>query len=169
MVRKSYDEKPYRRYLMELLGAKVYSSPSEVTEVGQRVRREDPGSTGSLGLGMSEAIELVRAAESHRLALGCMSYYAVVHQTVIGVETSQQLALAGRQPDVLIGCVGGGSNLMGFAGPYIASLGDSGAPRVVAVEPASVPCLTSGEFRYDWADYNRTTPRIAMYSLGNEF
>jgi len=169
MVRKSFDEKPYRRYLMEMLGATVHSSPSELTEVGRRVRKEDPDSTGSLGMGMSEAIELVRTTEDHRLALGCMSYYAVMHQTVIGVETAQQIALAGRQPDVLIGCVGGGSNLMGFAGPYIASLAKTGKPRIVAAEPASVPCLTSGDFRYDWADYNRTTPRIAMYSLGSDF
>jgi tryptophan synthase beta chain len=167
MVRKSYDEKPYRRNLMLMLDAEVYSSPSRLTEIGRGVLDATPDSAGSLGIGMAEAIELVSQAPGHRLALGCMSYYAAMHQTVIGLETKLQLAKAGREADILVGCVGGGSNFTGFIAPFVTGTG--ARPRCVAAEPAAVPTLTQGEFRYDWADYGRMTPRIPMYTLGSSF
>lgn len=168
MVRKSFDEKPYRRNLMRMLGAEVISSPSRTTGTGRAVLEKDPDSPGSLGIGMAEAIELVRSEPSHRLALGCMSYYAAMHQTVIGLETQAQLAQAGVGADVLVGCVGGGSNFTGFVAPFVTGTG-SERPLCIAAEPASVPTLTQGEFRYDWADYERQTPRIPMYTLGSDF
>jgi tryptophan synthase beta chain len=167
MVRKSFEEKPYRRHLMQLLGADVYASPSSVTATGREVLAADPDSSGSLGIGMAEAIELVRDLPDHRLALGCMSYYAAMHQTVIGLETQKQLEKVGRRADVLVGCVGGGSNLTGFVSPFLA--GPDPAPLCIAAEPDTVPTLTKGEFRYDWADYGRHTPRIPMYTLGSDF
>jgi tryptophan synthase beta chain len=169
MVRKSFEEKPYRRGLMELLGATVLTSPSERTEVGRRVLREDPGSNGSLGIGMSEAIELVRTNPQYRLALGCMSYHAALHQTIIGLETRSQLELIDRWPDVMIGCVGGGSNFIGFTAPFLFAAPSGRKMEFIAAEPEQVPCLTAGEYRYDWADYNRQTPRLAMYTLGSDF
>ncbi|MEU9470788.1 TrpB-like pyridoxal phosphate-dependent enzyme [Streptomyces avermitilis] len=167
MVRKSFDEKPYRRNLMRMLGAEVISSPSRTTRTGRDVLEKDPDSPGSLGIGMAEAIELVRSEPSHRLALGCMSYYAAMHQTVIGLETQAQLAQAGVGADVLVGCVGGGSNFTGFVAPFVTGTGTD-RPLCIAAEPASVPTLTQGEFRYDWADYERQTPRIPMYTLGSD-
>lgn len=166
MVRKSFDEKPYRRNLMRMLDAEVYASPSLETRVGREVRSEDEDSPGSLGIGMAEAIELVREAPDHRLALGCMSYYAALHQTVIGLETKAQLRQVGREADVLVGCVGGGSNFTGFIAPFVT---DDRPPLCIAAEPAAIPTLTQGEFRYDWADYGRHTPRIQMYTLGSDF
>ena len=167
MVRKSYEEKPYRRNLMRMLGAEVISSPSPTTASGRKVLADDPNSAGSLGIGMSEAVELVRETPGHKLALGCMSYYAAMHQTVIGLETRKQLAVIDRTADILVGCVGGGSNFTGFVSPFVT--GDGPAPRCVAAEPSTVPTLTRGEFRYDWADYGKHTPRVPMYTLGNEF
>lgn len=169
MVRKSFDEKPYRRHLMELLGARVISSPSSQTEVGRAVLADDSEATGSLGIGMSEAIEFVREDPDSRLALGCMSYYACMHQTVIGLETAEQLRTMDRRPDVMIGCVGGGSNFVGFISPFIADRLRGTSIDFIAVEPEDVPCLTSGEYRYDFADFNEQTPRIPMYTLGHRF
>jgi tryptophan synthase beta chain len=169
MLRKSYEEKPYRRALMELLGATVLASPSERTELGRRVRQEDPSNNGSLGIGMSEAIELVRTDPGAKLALGCMSYHAALHQTVIGLEARTQLELIDRWPDVMIGCVGGGSNFIGFTAPFLLVPDSGRAIEFIAAEPAQVPCLTAGEYRYDWADYNRQTPRLSMYTLGSDF
>jgi tryptophan synthase beta chain len=169
MVRKSFEEKPYRRGLMKLLGATVLTSPSEATEIGRQVRQEDPGSNGSLGLGMSEAIELVRTSPHHKLALGCMSYHAALHQTIIGLEVRAQLELIDRWPDVMIGCVGGGSNFVGFTAPFLFAAPSGRTIEFIAAEPEQIPCLTVGEYRYDWADYNRQTPRLAMYTLGSDF
>ncbi|MGH9346363.1 MAG: TrpB-like pyridoxal phosphate-dependent enzyme [Vicinamibacterales bacterium] len=169
MVRKSFDEKPYRRHLMELLGARVISSPSTETDVGNKVLAEDARSTGSLGIGMSEAIEFVRNHGESRLALGCMSYYACMHQTVIGIETAEQLRRIDRKPDVLIGCVGGGSNFVGFISPFIEARLRGAQIDLIAVEPEDVPCLSRGVYRYDFADFNGQTPRIAMYTLGHRF
>ncbi len=169
MIRKSYEEKPYRRYLMQLLNAEVISSPSARTETGKRFLLDDPDNTGSLGIGMSEAIELVKSSELHRLALGCMAYYAVLHQTVIGLETKDQLAALDRSPDIMVGCVGGGSNFTGFIAPFVHDKLDGAAIDFVAVEPESIPCLTAGTYRYDWADYTGLTPRVKMYTLGHQF
>ncbi len=168
MVRKSFDEKPYRRHLMRMLGTEVYSSPTTITEIGRQVLKNNPEDTGSLGIGMAEAIELVRNTAGHRLALGCMSYYAAMHQTIIGTELREQLDAIGRSPDVLIGCVGGGSNFTGFVSPFVTA-GELGRPLCVAAESAAVPTLTQGQYRYDWADFGRQTPRIPMMTLGSDF
>lgn len=169
MIQKSYQEKPYRRYLMRLMEAEVISSPSDKTETGRRVLRDTPDNTGSLGIGMSEAIELVRSNGDHRLALGCMAYYAVMHQTVIGIETQRQLESIGRRPDALVGCVGGGSNFAGFIAPFVQAKLQGEPIDLIAVEPDSIPCFTNGTYRYDWADFTGLTPRIKMYTLGHQF
>jgi tryptophan synthase beta chain len=169
MIKKSFDEKPYRRYLMELIGAEVIASPSKRTKTGKLLLETNPENTGSLGIGMSEAIELVKARIDTRLALGCMSYYAVLHQTVIGLETKAQLNRINHNPDIMVGCVGGGSNFVGFIAPFVTSKVEGSQIRFIAAEPDSVPCLTKGTYRYDWADYNQLTPKIKMFTLGNKF
>ena len=169
MIRKSYDEKPYRRYLMRMAGADVYSSPSELTNTGRQILRDDPENSGSLGIGMSEAIEFVREDRGRRLALGCMSYYAVLHQSVIGLETKLQLEQVNRSPSLMIGSVGGGSNFTGFIAPFVRDKIGGSAIEFRAIEPDSIPTLSQGEYRYDWADFSELTPRILMYTLGHRF
>jgi len=169
MTRKSYDDKPYRRYMMRMSGAEVYPSPSSVTELGRKLLAEDPGQPGSLGIGMSEAIELVRSSPDHRLALGCMSYYAVLHQTVIGLETQSQLRALDREPSHLVGCVGGGSNFVGFIAPFVVGRMRGQEVSFIACEPENIATLSRGEYRYDWADFGRHTPRITMFTLGHAF
>ncbi|WP_116810497.1 TrpB-like pyridoxal phosphate-dependent enzyme [Steroidobacter cummioxidans] len=169
MTRKSYDDKPYRRFMMRMTGAEVYPSPSSITRLGRQLLEQDPDQPGSLGIGMSEAIELVRSSQDHRLALGCMSYYAVLHQTVIGIETKMQLEALSRRPTYLLGCVGGGSNFAGFIGPFVKDKVGGSNMTFVACEPENIATLTSGDYRYDWADYGKHTPRISMYTLGHDF
>ncbi|ODS23393.1 TrpB-like pyridoxal-phosphate dependent enzyme [Candidatus Endobugula sertula] len=169
MIKKSFDEKPYRRYLMKLLDAEVISSPSTKTTVGQEVLKTNPDNTGSLGIGMSEAIELVRNNNTYKLALGCMSYFAVLHQTVIGLELKRQLEMWDVVPDSLIGCIGGGSNFMGFTAPFVKDKLDGQPIDLIAAESKNVPCMTKGKYAYDWADYNKLTPKIKMYTLGHDF
>lgn len=169
MTRKSYDDKPYRRYMIKMMGADVYPSPSTITGLGRRLLEENPNQPGSLGIGMSEAIELVKAHKDHRLALGCMSYYAVLHQTVIGLELKAQLETLARRPTFMVGCVGGGSNFAGFIGPFVRDKVDGTNMTFVACEPDSIATLTSGEYRYDWADFGKHTPRISMFTLGHDF
>lgn len=169
MIRKSFDEKPYRRYLMRMAGADVYSSPSELTETGRNILRDDPENSGSLGIGMSEAIEYVKEDRGRRLALGCMSYYAVLHQSIIGLETKLQLEQIDRSPDLMLGCVGGGSNFTGFIAPFVPEKIGGSPIEFRAIEPDSIPTLSEGEYRYDWADFSELTPRILMYTLGHRF
>jgi tryptophan synthase beta chain len=170
MTRNSFKSKPYRRYLMELAGAVVHSSPSEMTDQGRRILAEDPDHQGSLGIGMGEAIETVRRSQDIRLALGCMSYYAALHQTVVGLELERQLEQAGVSPDVLVACVGGGTNLFGFMAPYLLRKIEGGVgPRMIAAESANVPSLSRGEYRYDYADAFKLTPKVKMYTLGHQF
>lgn len=170
MTRNSYQGKPYRPHLMALSGATVYPSPSEHTTCGRRLLSEDPDHSGSLGIGMGEAMELVSVRPNARLALGCMSYYAALHQTVVGQELFQQLTDAGSEPDVLIACVGGGTNLFGFAAPWLAAALQTGCgPEIIAAESAAIPALTHGEYRYDYADAFGLTPKVLMYTLGYEF
>jgi tryptophan synthase beta chain len=169
MTRKSYDDKPYRRYMMRMTGAEVYPSPSAITRLGRALLEQDPNQPGSLGIGMSEAIELVRSSPDHRLALGCMSYYAVLHQTVIGIETKMQLDSLSRRPTHLLGCVGGGSNFAGFIAPFVKEKVLGSDLKFVACEPENIATLSSGDYRYDWADYGKHTPRISMYTLGHDF
>ncbi|MXW52795.1 MAG: TrpB-like pyridoxal phosphate-dependent enzyme [Gammaproteobacteria bacterium] len=169
MIRKSFEEKPYRRYLMRMAGANVFPSPSELTQTGRNILRDDPSNSGSLGIGMSEAIEYVKEDRSRRLALGCMSYYAVLHQSIIGLETKRQLEQAGRSPDLMVGCVGGGSNFTGFIAPFVPEKIGGSPIEFRAIEPDSIPTLSQGEYRYDWADFSELTPRILMYTLGHRF
>lgn len=170
MTKSSYDDKPYRRYMMQLAGATVYPSPSNITEHGRQLLAEDPEHAGSLGIGMGEAMEYAQTQDKYRLALGCMAYHASLHQTIIGLELVRQIELAGIDPDILVGCVGGGSNLMGVAAPFLEKklLGKIG-PKIVAAESANAPALTQGTFRYDHADAFEFTPRFKMFTLGHEF
>lgn len=174
MTRNSYSAKPYRRYLMQLVGARAIASPSPETKCGRELYEKDADHPGSLGIGMSEAMELVAERPQSRLALGCMSYYAALHQTVIGLELVDQFEAAGVEPDLLIGCVGGGTNFTGFTGPFVAATLGRGpwrgkTPRMLAVESDRIPVLTKGTYRYEFADAFGLTPKVKMYTLGREF
>ncbi len=173
MTRNSYEAKPYRRHLMALAGATVYPSPSEVTRVGRGLLARDSDHQGSLGIGMGEAIEFASERPEARLALGCMSYYAALHQTVIGQELIFQLGRQGIDPDILIGCVGGGTNFIGFTAPFIPAVAATPPARrrlrLIAVESANVPVLTRGRYDYEFADAFALGPRVKMYTLGKDF
>jgi tryptophan synthase beta chain len=170
MVKASYEQKPYRRILMETFGATVHASPSNLTQAGQKVLADHPDSTGSLGIAISEAIEVAATSGDTNYAIGSVLNHVLLHQTVIGLETQRQLEMAGEQPDVLIGCVGGGSNYAGFAYPFMADKlrGELDA-RFVACEPAACPTLTKGTFAYDLGDVAGMTPLLPMYTLGHDF
>jgi len=171
MVRVSYDQKPYRRAMIRLFGAKILPSPSSRTQAGQAVLAMHPDSPGSLGIAISEAIEEALHGERTKYSLGSVLNHVLLHQTVIGLEAIQQLDLAGEWPDVVVGCVGGGSNFAGLALPFFgeAQAGRRSRPRFLAVEPVVCPTLTRGEFRYDFGDTARLTPLLKMYTLGADF
>ncbi len=170
MVKVSYFQKPYRKMMMETWGATVYPSPSENTGFGRKLLREDPDCPGSLGIAISEAIEDTLHSKNTRYSLGSVLNHVCLHQTVIGLEAIKQMEMAGEEPDVLVGCVGGGSNFAGLAFPFLRKKITEGKPyRVVAVEPSACPTLTAGELRYDFGDTARTTPLMWMYTLGHDF
>jgi tryptophan synthase beta chain len=170
MVRTSYDSKPYRRSLMETWGARVVASPSEETNAGRAVLAENFESPGSLGIAISEAVEVAATADDTHYALGSVLNHVLLHQTVIGLELKAQLDKAGVQPDVMIGCVGGGSNFGGFSFPLLADkIGGKLDTRFVAVEPTAAPTLTKGRFDYDVGDQAGMTPLMRMYTLGADF
>lgn len=170
MVKVSFGQKPYRKLLMQTYGADVFASPSERTEFGRRVLRETPESNGSLGIAISEAIEDTVTHPGTKYALGSVLNHVCLHQTVIGEETIKQMALAGEEPDVVVGCAGGGSNFAGIAFPFVrGKLKDGKKTRILAVEPASCPSLTKGELRYDFGDTAQTTPLMMMHTLGHDF
>ena len=170
MVRASYDQKPYRRVLMETYGAQVVASPSPDTGYGQRLLAENDGHTGSLGVAISEAIEDTVTHPGTKYSLGSVFDFVLLHQTVIGQEAIEQMAMAGEEPDVVIGCVGGGSNFAGLAFPFIGrQLRGEGRYRVIAVEPSAAPSLTRGEYRYDFGDTGEMAPLVKMHTLGHEF
>jgi tryptophan synthase beta chain len=172
MVKVSYEQKPYRRYMMETWGAQVVASPSVDTNSGRAMLAADPNCTGSLGLAISEAVEdAVTNPVPTKYSLGSVLNHVLLHQTVIGLEARKQLELAGEAPDVLIGCVGGGSNFAGFAFPFLPEkLKDKNSKlRVIAVEPAAAPSLTRGLYAYDFGDTSMLTPLIKMYTLGHGF
>jgi len=170
MVRVSYEQKPYRKVLMRAWGADVVASPSPDTESGRRMLEEFPDSTGSLGMAISEAVEDAITHEDTRYSLGSVLNHVCLHQTVVGLETQKQFALVGDEPDVIIGCVGGGSNFAGIAFPYVARrLQGAGKPRLIAVEPTACPTLTKGPYRYDYGDTAKRTPLLKMYTLGHTF
>jgi tryptophan synthase beta chain len=170
MVRASYEQKPYRRILMETYGAEVRPSPSPTTGAGKRILEATPDSTGSLGIAISEAIEVAAQNEDTKYSLGSVLNHVLLHQTVIGLETQKQMEMAGERPDFVIGCVGGGSNYAGFSYPY---LGEQVAgkldARFIATEPAACPTLTRGQFAYDFGDTGQMTPLLPMYTLGHTF
>ncbi|WP_297058903.1 TrpB-like pyridoxal phosphate-dependent enzyme [Thermosulfurimonas sp.] len=170
MVRVSYEQKPYRRTLMHLWGAQVFPSPTERTEAGRRIRAENPETPGSLGIAISEAVEDAATHEDTNYALGSVLNHVLLHQTVIGLETQKQLALLEEKPDILIACVGGGSNFGGFTFPFIGEILEGRlSAEVIAVEPASCPTLTKGVYTYDYGDTAGLTPLLLMYTLGHTF
>lgn len=170
MVKVSYEQKPYRRALMETYGGTVHSSPSNLTNAGRHVLEMDPNSTGSLGIAISEAVEVAAMNADTHYSLGSVLNHVCLHQTIIGLEAIKQMEMAGAEPDVVIGCIGGGSNFAGIAMPYYhrRKEGKSNA-RLVAVEPKACPTLTAGEYRYDFGDEAKMTPQMVMYTLGHDF
>jgi tryptophan synthase beta chain len=170
MVKASYQQKPYRRIFMETMGATVHASPSSETQAGQRILADSPDSTGSLGIAISEAVEVAATSADTNYSLGSVLNHVLLHQTVIGLETKKQMEMTGESPDVIIGCVGGGSNYAGFAYPFMGDkIGGKLDARFVATEPAACPTLTRGEFAYDFGDTGEMTPLVAMYTLGHTF
>jgi tryptophan synthase beta chain len=171
MVRASYEQKPYRRVLMETYGASVLSSPTEQTQAGQRILTEDPDTTGSLGIAISEAVEDAATHDDTHYALGSVLNHVLLHQSVIGLEAKQQMELAGEYPDVVIGCVGGGSNFSGIAFPFLQDklAGSRQNLRALAVEPAACPTLTRGRYAFDFGDTAGMAPIVKMYTLGHTF
>jgi len=170
MVKVSYDQKPYRRFLMETYGGTVHSSPSNLTDSGRHVLEMDPDSTGSLGIAISEAVETAAKDPGTHYSLGSVLNHVCLHQTIIGEEAILQMAMAEAEPDVVIACIGGGSNFAGIAFPYFyrRKQGLSNA-RLVAVEPKACPTLTAGDYRYDFGDEAKMTPQMEMYTLGHDF
>jgi len=170
MVRASYEQKPYRRIFMETFGAEVRPSPSSTTQSGKKILEQDPDSTGSLGIAISEASEVAAQDPTTSYSLGSVLNHVLLHQTVIGLEAKKQIEMAGEQPDVIIGCVGGGSNYAGFSYPFMADrLAGKSQARFVACEPTACPTLTRGKFAYDFGDTAETTPLFPMYTLGHTF
>jgi len=170
MVRVSHEQKPYRRIMMETYGATVHASPTDLTQAGRNILEEDPASPGSLGIAISEAVEDAATNEDAKYSLGSVLNHVLLHQTIIGQESLKQIEMAGEYPDVVVGCVGGGSNFGGIAFPFVREnlVGDKGT-RIIAVEPASCPTLTKGRFVYDFGDTAGTTPMMKMYTLGHSF
>jgi tryptophan synthase beta chain len=169
MVRVSYDQKPYRKTMVNLYGAEIFPSPSDRTEAGRKILAEDPDSTGSLGIAISEAIEETVKTEGAKYALGSVLNHVMLHQTIIGQEAKKQLAKVGDYPDVIIGCHGGGSNFAGIAFPFLRDKINGKDIDVVAVEPESCPTLTGGKYEYDFGDVAGFTPKLKMYTLGHDF
>ena len=170
MVRASYDQKPYRRMLMETYGAEVVASPSPTTNYGRQVLAATPENPGSLGIAISEAVEDAATRDDTKYSLGSVLNHVLLHQSVIGLESIEQMALAGEEPDVIIGCAGGGSNFAGMAFPWLGRrLRGEGHARIVAVEPEAAPSLTKGVYEYDFGDTARLTPLVKMYTLGHDF
>ena len=170
MVRASYDQKPYRRILMETYGAEVVASPSFDTKYGASVLAENPDHTGSLGVAISEAIEDTVTHPGTKYSLGSVFDFVLLHQTVIGQESIEQMGMAGEEPDVIIGCAGGGSNFAGLTFPWLGQTFRGGRTyRVIAAEPEAAPSLTRGVYAYDFGDTAKTTPLVKMHTLGSDF
>jgi tryptophan synthase beta chain len=170
MVKVSYDQKPYRRGLMEVYGATVHPSPSQETNSGRAILADTPDSTGSLGIAISEAVEAAATRDDTKYSLGSVLNHVLMHQTVIGQEAQQQLEQAEDYPDVVIGCTGGGSNFAGCAFPFLGrALREDASIRVIAVEPAACPSLTKGRYAFDFGDTGHLTPLVKMHTLGSTF
>ncbi len=170
MVRVSYDQKPYRRALMETYGARCVASPSMETASGRAVLERNANHPGSLGIAISEAVEVAAQRDDTKYALGSVLNHVLLHQTVIGIEAMEQMAMAGDDPDIVVGCTGGGSNFAGIAFPFLgAQLRGGRKRRIVAVEPAACPSLTRGRYAYDFGDTGHLTPLTKMHTLGSTF
>lgn len=170
MVRVSYDQKPYRRALMETYGARCIPSPSGETNAGRTALEAKPDHMGSLGLAISEAVEVAAQRDDTKYALGSVLNHVLLHQTIVGQEAMAQLEMAGDYPDVIVGCTGGGSNFAGIVFPFLGEqLRGGKAVRIVAVEPAACPSLTRGQFAYDFGDTGHLTPLVKMHTLGSTF
>jgi len=170
MVKVSYEQKPFRREVMRTYGASVTPSPSMETEIGRKINAEHPGTTGSLGCAISEAVEVATKTEGYRYVLGSVLNQVLLHQTVIGLEAKAALDKYGIKPDVIIGCAGGGSNLGGLISPFMGEkIRGEQDYRIVAVEPASCPSFTRGKFAYDFCDTGMVCPLAKMYTLGSNF
>jgi len=170
MVKVSYEAKPYRKLLMNTWGADVYPSPSERTAAGRAILEQDPDSPGSLGIAISEAVEVAAQSDDAHYALGSVLNHVLLHQTIVGLEAKKQLEIAGDYPDVIIAPFGGGSNFAGLTFPFLKDkLDGHTSPRCLAVEPESCPKLTRGVFRYDYGDTAGMTPLLPMYTLGHDF
>ena len=170
MVKVSAEQKPFRREVMRTYGAKVIPSPSDTTEAGRKILKEHPGTGGSLGCAISEAVEVAVNTPNCRYGLGSVLDHVVLHQSVIGLETKTALDKYGVKPDIIIGCAGGGSNLGGLIAPFMGEkLRGEADYRIIAVEPASCPSLTRGKYMYDFGDTGHITPLMKMYTLGSEF
>ncbi len=170
MVKVSYFQKPYRKALMESYGARCVPSPSTETASGRAILEQNPDTTGSLGIAISEAVEMAAQRDDTKYALGSVLNHVLMHQTVIGLEAMAQLELAGDYPDVVVGCTGGGSNFAGIAFPFIGETFRNGKKtRIVAVEPAACPSLTKGKYAYDFGDTGHLTPLVKMHTLGSTF
>jgi len=170
MVKVSFEQKPYRKAMMEAFGARCVASPSEETQAGRAVLEEHPDSTGSLGIAIGEAVERAAQREDTNYALGSVLNHVLMHQTVIGMEAELQMEMADDYPDIIVGCTGGGSNFAGIAFPFIGNrLRDDRRVRVIAVEPAACPTLTRGAYAYDFGDTAHLTPLVKMHTLGSTF
>jgi tryptophan synthase beta chain len=169
MVRISFEQKPYRRSMIQAWGSEIVASPSNDTAVGRSIREREPNSHGSLGIAISEAVEDAATRDDTNYSLGSVLNHVLLHQTVLGQEAKKQMENAGVYPDIVIGCVGGGSNFGGIALPFIRDKIGGAKLRAIAVEPASCPSLTKGEYRYDFGDAAGMTPLMPMHTLGNTF
>jgi len=171
MVRVSYDQKPYRRIMMETYGAQVFASPSERTQFGRLLQAKDPESPGSLGIAISEAAEVAATSGgAKKYSLGSVLNHVLMHQTVVGEEALKQMEMAGEYPDVIIGCVGGGSNYAGLAYPFLRqNLKGGKRTRFIAVEPTATPSITKGAYAFDYGDTAKMAPIVKMYTLGHSF
>ncbi len=170
MVKVSYQQKPYRRALMETYGARCVASPSMETNVGRAILAKTPDSTGSLGIAISEAVEVAATHDDTKYALGSVLNHVLLHQTVVGQEAMKQMEMAGDDPDIIIGCTGGGSNFAGIVFPFLgAQLRGGRKRRIVAIEPAACPSLTKGKYAYDFGDTGHLTPLVRMHTLGSTF
>lgn len=170
MVKGSYNQKPFRKAIMQTFGANVIASPSNTTEAGRKILEKDPDTTGSLGCAISEAVETAVSREGYKYVLGSVLNQVILHQSIIGLEAKKAMEILGEYPDIVIGCAGGGSNLGGLIAPFMQDklLGKAN-PKFIAVEPASCPSLTRGKYAYDYCDIGKMTPLAKMYTLGCEF
>ena len=171
MVKCSYEQKPYRKILIENWGAEIFSSPSSMTEFGKKILKKDPNTSGSLGIAISEAVEDAANHENTNYSLGSVLNHVILHQTIIGLEIKKQFQKIDKYPDYVIGCVGGGSNFAGTAFPFVEDKlkGKNLDTKIISVEPIACPTLTKGEYRYDFGDTAGLTPLLKMYTLGHDF